>query len=153
MTFCSALDACQWLRIVDGVLELVHKVTYELAGSKNTKSVVLKGRLCRLAFAVGCIHLDGIEMSRHHSFAFVTLNENMIVRSVLSLVWTLEKDASDWVPVISSLCQLMLDPHYRTTVGFQSVIEREWVVLGHRFGERYAIAGSKDTEQVRVVRL
>lgn len=38
--------------------------------------------------------------------------------------------------VVSSLTQLLLDPHWRTTNGFQSLIQKEWVSLGHPFANR-----------------
>ena len=39
-------------------------------------------------------------------------------------------------PVVSCLVQLMLDAECRTTLGFQKLIQREWVVMGHPFLDR-----------------
>ncbi|CAG9791071.1 unnamed protein product [Diatraea saccharalis] len=44
-----------------------------------------------------------------------------------------EGDGVDYCAVVSSLTQLMLDPHFRTISGFQSLIQKEWVALGHPF--------------------
>eukprot|EP00049_Salpingoeca_infusionum_P004034 m.74073 g.74073 ORF g.74073 m.74073 type:complete len:246 (-) comp12387_c0_seq4:2273-3010(-) len=35
-----------------------------------------------------------------------------------------------------SLAQLMLDPHFRTRLGFAQLIEKEWLHMGHPFGSR-----------------
>ncbi|XP_040276941.1 myotubularin-related protein 12 [Bufo bufo] len=47
-----------------------------------------------------------------------------------------EDTASDFCCVISSLVQIMMDPHYRTRYGFQSLIQKEWVMGGHSFLDR-----------------
>ncbi|XP_050464297.1 myotubularin-related protein 10-B isoform X2 [Cataglyphis hispanica] len=38
--------------------------------------------------------------------------------------------------VISSLAQLLLDPHFRTITGFQSLLQKEWIAGGHPFCDR-----------------
>lgn len=48
--------------------------------------------------------------------------------------------------VISSLIQLILDPHWRTIRGFQSLIQKEWVVLGHQFTKRSALLDNDSNE-------
>ncbi|XP_075462196.1 myotubularin-related protein 12-like [Ascaphus truei] len=47
-----------------------------------------------------------------------------------------EDNASDLCCVISSLVQIMMDPHCRTKHGFQSLIQKEWVIGGHCFLDR-----------------
>ncbi|XP_034535808.1 myotubularin-related protein 10 isoform X2 [Notolabrus celidotus] len=47
-----------------------------------------------------------------------------------------EEEDRDLNCVVSSLVQLMLDPHYRSIVGFQSLVQKEWVMAGHRFLDR-----------------
>uniref|UniRef100_H2Y620 Myotubularin-related protein 13 n=1 Tax=Ciona savignyi TaxID=51511 RepID=H2Y620_CIOSA len=46
------------------------------------------------------------------------------------------EDGCDTVPQISSLAQIMLDPHYRTIRGFQTLVQKEWLSFGHRFSHR-----------------
>lgn len=45
-------------------------------------------------------------------------------------------DGWDRTAQLTALCMLMLDSHYRTIRGFQSLIEKEWVSYGHRFQQR-----------------
>ncbi|XP_029947478.1 myotubularin-related protein 10 isoform X2 [Salarias fasciatus] len=47
-----------------------------------------------------------------------------------------EEEDRDLSCVVSSLVQLMLDPHYRSLIGFQSLVQKEWVMAGHRFLDR-----------------
>jgi len=59
-----------------------------------------------------------------------------------------EASGTDYVAVVSCLVQLALDPHCRTLRGFENLVEREWVALGHHFVERCALAANKDGEVV-----
>lgn len=47
-----------------------------------------------------------------------------------------ESTGRDLSCVISCLAQIMLDPYYRTQLGFQSLVQREWVAAGHDFLSR-----------------
>ena len=47
-------------------------------------------------------------------------------------------DGWDRTPQMSSLAQLLLDPHYRASAaGFALLVEKEWVAFGHRFWLRH----------------
>ncbi|KAF6208276.1 hypothetical protein GE061_016730 [Apolygus lucorum] len=58
-----------------------------------------------------------------------------------------EYDGRDLCCVVASLTQLLLDPHYRTIVGFQSLVQREWVSMGHPFCSRLSLVYSSDNQQ------
>lgn len=60
----------------------------------------------------------------------------------------LEENASDLCCLVSSLVQVMMDPHCRTTVGFQSLIQKEWVVGGHCFLDRCNHLRQSDKDEV-----
>lgn len=47
-----------------------------------------------------------------------------------------ENDGRDLSCIVSSLVQIILDPYCRTINGFQSLIQKEWVALGHPFCDR-----------------
>ncbi|XP_052752302.1 myotubularin-related protein 10-A [Galleria mellonella] len=51
----------------------------------------------------------------------------------------LEGEGVDYCAVVSSLTQLLVDPHYRTISGFQSLIQKEWIALGHPFCDRFGL--------------
>ena len=38
--------------------------------------------------------------------------------------------------MVAGLVQLMLDPHCRSLLGFQALVQKEWVMAGHRFLDR-----------------
>ncbi|XP_053555639.1 myotubularin-related protein 12 [Bombina bombina] len=47
-----------------------------------------------------------------------------------------EDTGSDMCCVISSLVQIMIDPYFRTQLGFQSLIQKDWIMGGHCFLDR-----------------
>uniref|UniRef100_A0A8D2GPY8 Myotubularin related protein 12 n=1 Tax=Urocitellus parryii TaxID=9999 RepID=A0A8D2GPY8_UROPR len=65
-------------------------------------------------------------------------------------VLLLEENASDFCCLLSSLVQVMMDPHCRTKIGFQSLIQKEWVMGGHCFLDRCNHLRQSDKEEVPV---
>nr|XP_045373049.1 myotubularin-related protein 12 [Camelus bactrianus] len=62
----------------------------------------------------------------------------------------LEENASDLCCLISSLVQVMMDPHCRTRFGFQSLVQKEWIMGGHCFLDRCNHLRQSDKEEVPV---
>ncbi|XP_029435175.1 myotubularin-related protein 12 isoform X3 [Rhinatrema bivittatum] len=62
------------------------------------------------------------------------------------------KEESTWdlCCVISSLVQVMMDPQCRTKLGFQSLIQKEWVMGGHAFLDRCNHLRQNDKEEAPV---
>ncbi|XP_020377136.1 myotubularin-related protein 10 isoform X1 [Rhincodon typus] len=58
-----------------------------------------------------------------------------------------EEEGRDLSCVIASVMQVMLDPHYRTMLGFQSLIQKEWVVAGYRFLDRCNHLGESEKQE------
>uniref|UniRef100_A0A8C4X3G3 Myotubularin related protein 11 n=1 Tax=Erpetoichthys calabaricus TaxID=27687 RepID=A0A8C4X3G3_ERPCA len=58
-----------------------------------------------------------------------------------------ESEDRDLSCVVSSLVQLMCDPHSRTLSGFQSLVQKEWAVAGHRFLNRFNYSGDNEKEE------
>ncbi|XP_075979433.1 myotubularin-related protein 10-B [Anticarsia gemmatalis] len=59
-----------------------------------------------------------------------------------------EGDGVDYCAIVSCLTQLLVDSHFRTISGFQSLIQKEWVALGHPFCDRFGLprpGNPKDT--------
>lgn len=63
---------------------------------------------------------------------------------------TLEADDRDMSCAVSSLVQVMCDPQCRTQYGFQSLVQKEWVMAGHRFHSRMNYHRDNDKEEVSV---
>eukprot|EP01062_Namystynia_karyoxenos_P072451 TRINITY_DN6861_c0_g1_i1.p1 TRINITY_DN6861_c0_g1~~TRINITY_DN6861_c0_g1_i1.p1 ORF type:complete len:998 (+),score=263.73 TRINITY_DN6861_c0_g1_i1:65-2995(+) len=45
---------------------------------------------------------------------------------------------------VVSLAMLMVDPHYRTIEGFCTLVDKEWIALGHKFADRCGVCGYGD---------
>lgn len=61
-----------------------------------------------------------------------------------------EVDDRDMGCMVSSLAQVMSDPHCRTRRGFQGLVQKEWVVAGHRFYSRFNYHRHSDKEEAPV---
>ncbi|XP_061675500.1 myotubularin-related protein 11 isoform X3 [Syngnathoides biaculeatus] len=61
-----------------------------------------------------------------------------------------EAEDRDLSCVVSSLVQVMCDPHCRTRRGFQSLVQKEWVTAGHRFYSRGNYHRDNDKEEAPV---
>ncbi|KAF6727019.1 Myotubularin-related protein 10-B [Oryzias melastigma] len=61
-----------------------------------------------------------------------------------------EPEDRDMGCVVSSLVQVMSDPHYRSQHGFQSLVQKEWVMAGHRFYSRNNYHRDNDKEEAPV---
>ncbi|XP_022349097.1 myotubularin-related protein 12 isoform X2 [Enhydra lutris kenyoni] len=68
-------------------------------------------------------------------------------------VLLLEENASDLCCLLSSLVQVMMDPHCRTRAGFQSLVQKEWIMGGHSFLDRCNHLRQSDKEEVPVFQL
>uniref|UniRef100_A0A7N6AUR9 Myotubularin phosphatase domain-containing protein n=1 Tax=Anabas testudineus TaxID=64144 RepID=A0A7N6AUR9_ANATE len=95
--------------------------------------------------------LSSIENSRwiEHVRAFLKFSADVIFHldgNNISVVLQEEEDR-DLNCVVSSLAQLMLDPHYRSIIGFQSLVQKEWVMAGHRFLDRCNHLNKSDKEE------
>ncbi|KAL2084410.1 hypothetical protein ACEWY4_019928 [Coilia grayii] len=58
-----------------------------------------------------------------------------------------EPEDRDMNCVVSSLVQVMCDPHCRTVAGFQALIQKEWIMAGHRFLSRINYHRDSDKEE------
>ncbi|KAJ7985456.1 hypothetical protein DPEC_G00352220 [Dallia pectoralis] len=61
-----------------------------------------------------------------------------------------EVEDRDMTCLLSSLVQVMCDPHCRTQTGFQSLVQKEWVMAGHRFLSRINYHRDSDKEEAPV---
>ncbi|XP_060569677.1 myotubularin-related protein 12-like isoform X2 [Ruditapes philippinarum] len=61
-----------------------------------------------------------------------------------------EQSGCDMSCLVSSVVQILLDPYYRTRVGFEALVQKEWVRMGHRFQRNLGLVGTSeaDLEQV-----
>ncbi|MGH0135477.1 UNVERIFIED_CONTAM: hypothetical protein FKN15_006449 [Acipenser sinensis] len=75
--------------------------------------------------------LEYVRSFLKHSAELVYMLDGKHVSVILQ-----EEEDRDRNCVISSLVQVMLDPHFRSIAGFQSLVQKEWVMAGYRFLDR-----------------
>ncbi|XP_054637005.1 myotubularin-related protein 11 isoform X1 [Dunckerocampus dactyliophorus] len=73
-----------------------------------------------------------------------------LLRSGHMTVALQEAEDRDMSCVVSSLVQVMCDPHCRTQRGFQNLVQKEWVMAGHRFYSRINYHRDNDKEEAPV---
>uniref|UniRef100_H3BGG1 Myotubularin related protein 10 n=1 Tax=Latimeria chalumnae TaxID=7897 RepID=H3BGG1_LATCH len=86
--------------------------------------------------------LEYVRAFLKHSAELVFMLECKHVSVILQ-----EEEGRDLSCVVSSLVQVMLDPYFRTTTGFQSLIQKEWVMAGYRFLDRCNHLKKSDKEE------
>ncbi|KAL7690342.1 putative FYVE zinc finger, protein-tyrosine phosphatase, catalytic, Zinc finger, FYVE/PHD-type [Plasmopara halstedii] len=59
-----------------------------------------------------------------------------IVKEQKSSVLIHCSDGWDRTAQLTALSEVLIDPHYRTIIGFERLIEKEWCSFGHKFRER-----------------
>lgn len=94
--------------------------------------------------------LSYLENSRWLIYVSQSLTKSLYAANQLmegTTVVLQEGEGQDMCCVISSLTQLILDPYWRTINGFQSLIQKEWVSLGHQFAKRLGHVVKIDSEQ------
>ncbi|KAM8784025.1 myotubularin-related protein 10 isoform 2-T2 [Rhynchonycteris naso] len=75
--------------------------------------------------------LEHVRAFLRHSSELVCMLESRRVSVVLQ-----EEEGRDLSCIVASLVQVMLDPYFRTIPGFQSLVQKDWVMAGHPFLDR-----------------
>ncbi|KAK7116333.1 hypothetical protein V1264_002029 [Littorina saxatilis] len=92
--------------------------------------------------------LDSTQWLQHVATCLkVAANATDIILNKTQSVALKEETGYDLSCVISCLVQILLDPEYRTQKGFASLVQREWVVMGHPFQRRSRLVQGADSEQ------
>ncbi|CAL8364679.1 unnamed protein product [Gadus morhua 'NCC'] len=86
--------------------------------------------------------LDYVRTFLKHSCDVVYILEGLNASVILQ-----EEEGRDLSCVVSSLVQIMVDPHFRSLSGFQSLVQKEWVMAGHRFLDRCNHLKKSDKEE------
>ncbi|XP_069481016.1 myotubularin-related protein 10 [Ambystoma mexicanum] len=84
-----------------------------------------------LSLLEGARWLEYVRTFLKHSAELVCIMENKHLSVILQ-----EEEGRDLSCIVASLIQVMLDPYFRTIVGFQSLVQKEWVMAGYPFLDR-----------------
>lgn len=61
-----------------------------------------------------------------------------------------EQSGCDLSCLVSSVVQILLDPYYRTKIGFEALVQKEWVRMGHPFQKYLGLVQSTDSDSEQV---
>ncbi|XP_048224589.1 myotubularin-related protein 10 isoform X2 [Perognathus longimembris pacificus] len=75
--------------------------------------------------------LEYVRVFLKHSAELVYMLESKHLSVVLQ-----EEEGRDLSCLVASLVQVMMDPYFRTITGFQSLVQKEWVMAGYQFLDR-----------------
>jgi len=85
------------------------------------------------------LFLQGLEQSNWLKHIKGVLDASIfIAEALLSGVSVIVHCSDGWdrTSQTCALAQLLLDPFYRTIQGFQALIEKDWLIFGHKFNDR-----------------
>ncbi|KAL5005209.1 hypothetical protein ScPMuIL_018665 [Solemya velum] len=81
--------------------------------------------------------LQCLKASNHVTSVLQKDNQTVVIQ---------EHDSRNFSCIVSSLVQILLDPYFRSKKGFEALVQREWVMLGHPFQTNLGFVKKEDTE-------
>ncbi|KAM4868566.1 myotubularin-related protein 12 isoform X4 [Urocitellus parryii] len=152
---------------LDGIYKIIHRPPYEIVKTEDLSSNFISLQEIQTAYSKfkQLFLIDNSTEFWDTDIKWFSLLENSswldIIRRCLKKaieiiecmeaqnmnVLLLEENASDFCCLLSSLVQVMMDPHCRTKIGFQSLIQKEWVMGGHCFLDRCNHLRQSDKEE------
>ena len=113
-------------------IENIHKMRNSMKTlmSSVTVCVTVESFLTELASSGWLKHIKSVLDSSVAIMNCILDNKSVIVHC---------SDGWDRTAQTCSLACLMLDGHYRTILGFQALIEKDWLAFGHKFTDRLGI--------------
>ncbi|XP_015351876.1 myotubularin-related protein 12 isoform X4 [Marmota marmota marmota] len=153
--------------VSDGIYKIIHRPPYEMVKTEDLSSNFISLQEIQTAYSKfkQLFLIDNSTEFWDTDIKWFSLLENSswldIIRRCLKKaieiiecleaqnmnVLLLEENASDHCCLLSSLVQVMMDPHCRTKIGFQSLIQKEWVMGGHCFLDRCNHLRQSDKEE------
>ncbi|CAB0045294.1 unnamed protein product [Trichogramma brassicae] len=131
-SFTKLVELCS----PDSIRQFIHQENNFYSLLENTKWLKHVS-LCLRKSVEACEELnDGVPVilqGINHKCLLISVIGNFLIYISFKIA---EGSGRDFCCIISSLVQLLLDPHFRTIVGFQSLIQKEWVAAGHPFCDR-----------------
>ncbi|TKC43259.1 hypothetical protein EI555_004647, partial [Monodon monoceros] len=158
----SLLESSSWLDIIRRCLKKAIEII-ECLEAQNMNLFVSQSEnitvFSPLALAFGELELDRqwealvlrpLLLPVRALCSSLTLGTLLPLRAAAGPPSTPEENASDLCCLVSSLVQVMMDPHCRTRFGFQSLVQKEWIMGGHCFLDRCNHLRQSDKEEVPV---
>uniref|UniRef100_A0A8D0WCS3 Myotubularin-related protein 12 n=1 Tax=Sus scrofa TaxID=9823 RepID=A0A8D0WCS3_PIG len=154
---------------LDGIYKIIHRPPYEIVKTEDLSSNFLSLQEIQTAYSKfkQLFLIDNSTEFWDTDIKWFSLLESSswldIIRRCLKKaieiiecleaqnmnILLLEENASDLCCLVSSLVQVMMDPHCRTRFGFQSLVQKEWIMGGHCFLDRCNHLRQSDKEEGR----
>jgi hypothetical protein len=135
-SFLAAVQESQWLRHVSDIL----------AGSCAVAAALEAGAPCVVHCSDGwdrTAQVRGTRTALPSGWYCIAHSHCTVAHSHCTVTHTLTGGGR--TAQVCALAQLLLDPHYRTTEGFVTLVEKEWACFGHMF----ALRGGQEPGQER----
>uniref|UniRef100_A0A8D1F4F8 Myotubularin-related protein 12 n=1 Tax=Sus scrofa TaxID=9823 RepID=A0A8D1F4F8_PIG len=152
---------------LDGIYKIIHRPPYEIVKTEDLSSNFLSLQEIQTAYSKfkQLFLIDNSTEFWDTDIKWFSLLESSswldIIRRCLKKaieiiecleaqnmnILLLEENASDLCCLVSSLVQVMMDPHCRTRFGFQSLVQKEWIMGGHCFLDRCNHLRQSDKEE------
>ncbi|ESN95316.1 hypothetical protein HELRODRAFT_193550 [Helobdella robusta] len=128
-SWCASVESSRWMACVSAFLYVAQEVVHLM--TVDNRIVILKDHTVAHAHILTHPHPHTSTCSHFHIFTYSHTSTSSHIHIFIHP--STEAVATDYSLLISCLCQLMMNERVRKLDGFERMIEREWMSMGHPF--------------------